>query len=463
MAELYPVLEIDVALPKSLIPSDHGTVGNLILYARGAGHLGQPLHHLPLILLKQVLLEYQRRTKEQLLRQQVNSIESEITLVVSTTIPNPPIDLYILNSLLSQRVRVVFDVTKPEETIDNSPSLTLLLCSRCGVSGECTCGWRQQHVILPEMEQQSVLQFIFSSLPRVPTQAVACYHLRLSIISKRNATNFGIQVYRHEMQRPIVECPFTRRLQLENYLKGVCMIDVLQHSVPLLVFLGVLSTSYVEHVAMRRYRRQILHLQVLELYTRPGDLILFNGRAKASTLQRSMTRAEWDHVAIVVPAHEGGNLQLLEATGDGVTLTPLTARLLAYSTFHVRYFVLRKLRTPLLSRAVVNDLLERFTAKVEGLSYSLSIRRILYTGQVNPTRSQANTFFCSELVAAAYKSLGIISHVNAAKDFWPGSFSPGDFVDSELSRHGASLSPEIIIDCKILEVAAATTHKSPIS
>ncbi|POM78259.1 Hypothetical protein PHPALM_4230 [Phytophthora palmivora] len=112
------------------------------------------------------------------------------------------------------------------------------------------------------------------------------------------------------------------------------MIDVLQHSVPLLVFLGVLSTPYVEHVAMRSYRRQILHLQVLEFYTRPGDLILFNGRAKASTLQRSMTRAEWDHVAIVVPAHEGGNLQLLEATGDGVTLTPLVGlRLIVMLSF----------------------------------------------------------------------------------------------------------------------------------
>ncbi|EGZ27619.1 hypothetical protein PHYSODRAFT_353423 [Phytophthora sojae] len=101
------------------------------------------------------------------------------------------------------------------------------------------------------------------------------------------------------------------------------MVDELQDSVPLLVFLGVLSASYVDHVALRRHRRQILHLQVLEYYTRPGDLILFNGRAKVSALQRSLTRAEWDHVGIVVPSREDGQLQLLEATGDGVTLCPL--------------------------------------------------------------------------------------------------------------------------------------------
>ncbi|KAG7388057.1 WD repeat-containing protein 19 [Phytophthora pseudosyringae] len=250
-----------------------------------------------------------------------------------------------------------------------------------------------------------------------------------------------------------------RRLLLENYLKGVFMIDILQDSVPLLVFLGVLSTSYVDHVALRSYRRQILHLQVLEFYTRPGDLILFNGRAKASVFQRSMTRSEWDHVALVVPAGEGGGLQLLEATGDGVTLTPLTTRLLAYSTSHVRYLALRKLRTPLLSRAVVNDLLERFTAEVEGLSYGLSIRQILHAaGPGGHTRSRS--FFCSELVAEAYKALGILSRSREATDFWPGSFSPGHLIDAELSRHGASLSPEILLDCNLLEVAFSTNRTS---
>uniref|UniRef100_H3HC99 Anaphase-promoting complex subunit 4 WD40 domain-containing protein n=1 Tax=Phytophthora ramorum TaxID=164328 RepID=H3HC99_PHYRM len=162
---------------------------------------------------------------------------------------------------------------------------------------------------------------------------------------------------------------------------GIFMIEEIQDTVPLLAFLG-------------------------------GDLILFNSRAKVSGIQRSMTRSEWDHVAIVVPSRDNSNLQLLEATGDGVTLTPLTARLLAYSTFHVRYFVLRKLHTPLLSRAVVNDLLERFASEV----------------------------------AEAYQGLGIISSSSEANDFWPGSFSPGDFADAELARHGASLSPEIIID-----------------
>ncbi|ETP41783.1 hypothetical protein F442_11202 [Phytophthora nicotianae P10297] len=432
-----------------------------------------------------------------------------MTIVVAAAISCPPIDMHITSSM---RVQVIFDTSKQYVEGDSALSLTLFLCSRCGVGGECTCGWRKQHVILPEMERQSVLQFIASTLPRIPAQALPCYRLRVDEAGKRIATTFCVQVYKHEVQRLIVEYPyavfkmklsfgnlrwriarrfsefvelhtrlkilveesmlprlpptawlsatepsflFQRRLMLENYLKGMFMVGALQDSVPLLVFLGVLSTTYFDHVALRSYRSQILHLQVLEFYTRPGDLILFNGRAKVSVLQRSITRSEWDHVAIVVPPSEGEYLQLLEATGDGVTLTPLTARLLAYSAFHVRYFVLRKLRTPLLSRAVVNDLLKRFTAEVEGLCYGLSFRKILYTGQVEQ-RSQNSTYFCSELIAEAYKSLGIISSSSEANNFWPGSFSPGDFVDTELARHGASLSPEIIIDCKLLEVATAT-------
>ncbi|KAF1775491.1 WD40-repeat-containing domain [Phytophthora cactorum] len=258
------------------------------------------------------------------------------------------------------------------------------------------------------MEHQSVLQVIASSL---------CTDTMSSNLSLNAHTLFSAT-------EP--SFLFQRRLHLENYLKGVFMVDVLQDSVPLLVFLGVLSTTYFDHVALRSYRNQILHLQVLEFYTRPGDLILFNGRARVSILQRS------------------------------------TARLLAYSAFHVRYFALRKLRTPLLSRAIVNDLLGRFTAEVEGLCYGLSIRKILRAGQVEQSRSQDSTYFCSELVAEAYQSLGIISRFSEANNFWPGSFSPGDFVDTELSRHGASLSPEIIIDCKLLEVATATKQGSSV-
>lgn len=36
-----------------------------------------------------------------------------------------------------------------------------------------------------------------------------------------------------------------------------------------------------------------------------------------------------------------------------------------------------------------------------------------------------------------------------------GSFASGGFVDAELARHGAALEPEVVIDCRLLEVAMA--------
>ncbi|KAE9045859.1 hypothetical protein PR002_g1988 [Phytophthora rubi] len=510
--ELRVVFEIDVALSgtsfsSGIADTNLPMTGHLTLSSHAPSSSAGDLHQLPLVLLKRLLLEFLGRRS--------NCNHSELVIAISSTTSYSPLELVMTSSTCNQRVRVIFEASNEDANKDFRIALSLLLCARCGASAGCCCGWRQRHVISPDMELHEISRFIAINL--VPMQAKSVCHLQFGWRGVKTAENFGVQIHGHNVQRQIVESPYTvfkmglclgdltwriarryrefaelharlkvvvqegilpalpptkwfaatdhgflvrRQWQLENYIKGVFMVDELQDSVPLLVFLGVLSASYVDHVALRRHRRQILHLQVLEYYTRPGDLILFNGRAKVSALQRSLTRAEWDHVAIVVPSRDGGHLQLLEVTGDGVTLSPLTSRLLAYSTFHVRYFALRKLRTPLLSRAVVNDLLERFTAEVEGLSYGLSLRRLLHARQTEPALSRDSTFFCSELVAHAYKALGLISSSSEANDFWPGSFSPGDFVDAELGRHGASLSPEIIIDCKLLEVATAT-KRSP--
>ncbi|KAL3674028.1 hypothetical protein V7S43_001711 [Phytophthora oleae] len=204
----YPAFKIDVE-----------TTDCFVLSVGAAGHLGQPLHHLPLGLLKRILLELR-------LHQPL-----EETLVVAATSECSPIDVKITSSRVNQH-------------------------------------------------------------PGVPTQALPCCHLRLEEIGKTNSVNNGVQVYKHEVQRPIIEPPYTvfkmkiylgelkwriarrysefaelhtrlkmvvdgstlpqlppttwlsatdpsflfqRRVQLENYLKGVFMIEDLLDS-PLLVF-----------------------------------------------------------------------------------------------------------------------------------------------------------------------------------------------------------------------------------
>jgi hypothetical protein len=68
------------------------------------------------------------------------------------------------------------------------------------------------------------------------------------------------------------------------------------------------------------------------------------------------------------------------------------------------------------------------------------------------------SFFCSELVAAALKHMGIISPSYPASYFWPGSFAKGGDIDTALLPH-ASYGDEIIIDCRYLEIAKAVSEK----
>lgn len=55
-----------------------------------------------------------------------------------------------------------------------------------------------------------------------------------------------------------------------------------------------------------------------------------------STLQRTVTGSEYDHVGLVVPSSNrtsrgsARQMMLLEATGEGVTVYPLAGRLRAY-------------------------------------------------------------------------------------------------------------------------------------
>ena len=61
-------------------------------------------------------------------------------------------------------------------------------------------------------------------------------------------------------------------------------------------------------------------------------------------LQRTVTGAEWDHVALVVPsAFASASLNLLESTAEGCTVYPLASRLKAYAHGFTQYMVLRRL------------------------------------------------------------------------------------------------------------------------
>jgi len=67
------------------------------------------------------------------------------------------------------------------------------------------------------------------------------------------------------------------------------------------------------------------------------------------------------------------------------------------------------------------------------------------------------TFFCSELVAAAQLEAGILRPNLNMSYFWPGSFAAGGDVDGALAE-GLSYGPEILLDCREVEVGRAEAY-----
>ncbi|DAZ95514.1 TPA: LOW QUALITY PROTEIN: hypothetical protein N0F65_001853, partial [Lagenidium giganteum] len=199
---------------------------------------------------------------------------------------------------------------------------------------------------------------------------------------------------------------------------------------------AALSTVQMDHRGLTGRPRDVMHLRVLHYYVAPGDLILFQSAGRISGLQRSVTGAEWDHVGVVVSTGGSSGFQLLEATGEGVTIFSLVSRLVAYSAFHINYIALRKLHTPLINATARLELLRRFTAKVcsfsdhsyvsldsilimvfgvvvvVGMPYALPVGKIIGTA---PAEEQPGTFFCSELVqlpvTAKHKSPAFLTTV----------------------------------------------------
>lgn len=185
------------------------------------------------------------------------------------------------------------------------------------------------------------------------------------------------------------------------------------------------------------------HERVSEYFFRThastGDLILFRNKDIGSVIQRGFTRSSYDHVALLL-CYTSGKICLLEAIqSTGVNL-------LLWSDFKkyqwnllTERIVHRKLEFERTEESLVK--LEEFVNKVVGKAYKLSTRKIVMK---NPQKKPGDEtdFFCSELIASAYKVLGVLSEEEISNRFLPGSFAE----DGNLQLIGAKLGPECVID-----------------
>ena len=205
-----------------------------------------------------------------------------------------------------------------------------------------------------------------------------------------------------------------------------------------------------------RYGMTRVCVTTLEQSVQTGDLILFSSKHAASHVTKCFTASTWDHCGLVVklsPKH----VFILEYAG-GVYLYPLFTRLYSYYAIQGREICIRRLKTPG-PRIEMQAQVEGFVKSVLGdsppsieemvmavLKQGPALNTFLskLRGNSSEVEDDLSSLFCSKLVAAVYKHVGLIRRDRAAGDFLPKHFSQefDGYIDLQ---GGASLSNEVPI------------------
>ena len=151
-----------------------------------------------------------------------------------------------------------------------------------------------------------------------------------------------------------------------------------------------------------------------------GDLLLFRGKDLVSKIQRIITKSEYDHVAFILK-YSSGKIGLFEATGvEGVSIV-------FWDDF--RFYQWEKLYTRLVYRRLEFDRsedalerLEKFIRTVNGKKYRISASKLM-SNKIDKEPEDKRGFFCSELVAMAFKAIGLLPETPPASKYWPGDFA----------------------------------------
>lgn len=184
-----------------------------------------------------------------------------------------------------------------------------------------------------------------------------------------------------------------------------------------------------------------------------GDVLLFAGESRFAHGVKRLTHCHWSHSALV--ARAGGRLLLVEAALDndladiathqvasGVNLFDLEEWLrhfggeTAIRPLHVE-------RTEAMRTALID-----FVREVHGRPYErnkLEMLRAEYDGPLGANREEDLTsFFCSELVAEAYRRMGLLPDDPPANEYTPRDFSSERKTPLPLLL-GATLGPEVLV------------------
>lgn len=192
-----------------------------------------------------------------------------------------------------------------------------------------------------------------------------------------------------------------------------------------------------------------------------GDLILFNGQYEGSQFIELLEGSEWSHVGMVVrlPSHE--EPLLWESTSlvnlpdviykdykPGPKLVILKERLEHYGDELKKYkdanFAYRKLSVQRTPEMQYN--LESLISRLHGIPDPGFWEMIwdVVKGRIFHIKVNLDRYFCSELVAETYLSLGLLGDKKPVNAYMPFDFSD----KGKLVLQRGSLLPEVMIDIR---------------
>jgi len=183
-----------------------------------------------------------------------------------------------------------------------------------------------------------------------------------------------------------------------------------------------------------------------------GDIVLFGGKGKISSIIKYLTRSKWSHVGIVyrpssdlVLLWESTNTDSIEdiesgKARKGVQLIPLSTRIKEYDGIvSVRF----------LSTTITGEMLHKlqtFRNEVRGRLYESSLLELIksvYDGIWGANEEDLSSLFCSELVAESWQRMALLPEDSPSNEFTPKDFGEGGNIENSLLM--GNLSEEVVI------------------
>ncbi|GAB5356923.1 hypothetical protein AAMO2058_000329900 [Amorphochlora amoebiformis] len=166
------------------------------------------------------------------------------------------------------------------------------------------------------------------------------------------------------------------------------------------------------------------------------DILLFKSKqGLAPALVRGLTNSHYDHVALLVKT-ESGQLCVFEAVRLGVILTTIEGFVEEKWIESHAEVALRQVHLP---TGASGEMLERLSTFIDatcGKPYEWSLTKMMRSNSVLNFDDLKRTFFCSELVAAVYKEMGLLR-----PDIPSAAYTPGDFAGDLTLLQGATFGP----------------------